>query len=54
MSAAEVLTVTCVACRNWSLREAPAMARHGFGVCQQEKHPGVVYSGEFSELPIRQ
>ena len=53
MSAAEVLTVTCVACRNWSLREAPAMARHGFGVCQQEKHPGVVYSGEWSRICLR-
>ena len=53
MSAAEVLTVTCVACRTWSLREAPAMARHGFGVCQQEKHPGVVYSGEWSRICLR-
>ena len=53
MSAAEVLTETCVACRHWSLREAPAMARHGFGVCQQEKHPGVVYSGEWSRICLR-
>lgn len=53
MSAVEVPTVTCVACRHWSLREAPAMARHGFGVCQQEKHPGVVYSGEWSRICLR-
>ena len=53
MSGTEVPTVTCVACRHWSLREAPAMARHGFGVCQQEKHPGVVYSGEWSRICLR-
>lgn len=35
------------------LRDAPAMARHGFGVCQQEKHPGVVYSGEWSRICLR-
>ena len=29
------------------------MARHGFGVCQQEKHPGVVYSGEWSRICLR-
>ena len=22
--------VTCIACQHWSLRDAPAMARHGF------------------------
>lgn len=53
MSAAEVQTVTCVACRNWSLREAPAMARHGFGVCQQDKIPGTTHSGDYPRICIR-
>lgn len=38
--------VTCIACKHWSLREAPAMAPHGFGVCQQDKSPGTTHSAD--------
>ena len=45
--------VTCLACRHWSLRDAPAMARHGFGVCQQDKSPGTTHSGDYPRICIR-
>lgn len=45
--------VTCLACRHWSLRDAPAMARHGFGVCAQDKSPGKTSSGTFERVCIR-
>ena len=27
--------ITCIHCAHWNLREAPAMAQHGFGACGQ-------------------
>lgn len=45
--------VTCIACRHWSLREAPEMARHGFGACKQEKKPGTTHSGDYPRICIR-
>ena len=46
-------TVTCIACKHWSLRDTPAMARHGFGVCQQDKSPGNTHSGDYPRICIR-
>lgn len=46
-------TVTCISCRHWSLRDAPAMARHGFGVCKQEKKPSTTQSGDYPRICIR-
>ena len=45
--------VTCLACRHWSLRDTPAMARHGFGVCQQDKSPGNTHSADYPRICIR-
>ena len=46
-------TVTCIHCRHWSLREAPAMARHGFGACGQGKNPSTTHSGDYPRICIR-
>lgn len=46
-------TVTCINCRHWSLREAPAMATHGFGVCKQDKSQGTTHSGDYPRICIR-
>lgn len=46
-------TVTCIHCRHWSLRDAPAMAPHGFGVCQQSKTPHTTHSGDYPRICIR-
>jgi len=46
-------TVTCIACKHWSLRDTPAMACHGFGVCQQDKSPGTTHSGTFPRICLR-
>lgn len=46
-------TTTCINCRHWSLRDAPAMAPHGFAVCKQDKSPGATHSGEFPRICIR-
>lgn len=46
-------TVTCLACSHWSLRDAPAVAAHGFGVCGQDKAPGNTSSGDFPRVCIR-
>lgn len=46
-------TVTCIACKHWSLRDTPAMARHGFGVCQQSKTPHTTHSGDYPRICIR-
>ena len=45
--------VTCIACKHWSLRDAPAMAQHGFGVCQQSKTPHTTHSGDYPRICIR-
>lgn len=45
-------TVTCIACKHWSLRDTPAMARHGFGVCQQDKSPGTTHSGDYPRMHL--
>ena len=45
--------VTCIACRHWSLRDAPAMAPHGFGVCKQDKSPSTTHSGDYPRICIR-
>ena len=45
--------ITCLACRHWSLRDAPEMARHGFGVCSQDKTLGKTSSGAFERVCIR-
>jgi len=45
--------VTCLACSHWSLRDAPAMARHGFGVCGQDKTPGNTSSADYPRICIR-
>ena len=46
-------TVTCIACKHWSLRDAPAMAPHGFGVCQQSKTPHTTFSADYPRICIR-
>lgn len=46
-------TVTCIACKHWSLRDTPAMARHGFGVCQQSKTPHTTHSADYPRICIR-
>ena len=46
-------TVTCIACKYWSLRDAPAMAPHGFGVCKQDKSPSTTHSADYPRICIR-
>lgn len=45
--------VTCIACQHWSLRDAQAMARHGFGACQQSKTPHTTHSADYPRICIR-
>lgn len=45
--------VTCIACRHWSLRESPEMARHGFGACTQVKTISTTHSGDYPRICIR-
>ena len=45
--------ITCIACQHWSLRDAPAMARHGFGACQQSKTPHTAFSADYPRICIR-
>ena len=45
--------ITCIHCTHWNLREAPAMARHGFGACGQGKNPNTTHSGTFPRVCLR-
>ena len=45
--------ITCIHCAHWSLRDAPAMAPHGFGVCKQDKSPSTTHSGDYPRICIR-
>jgi hypothetical protein len=45
--------ITCINCAHWNLREAPAMARYGFGACGQGKNPSTTHSGTFPRICLR-